>query len=1196
MNLSFRETLSPALGEKINEQCDRFEAAWKTAPRPRLEDFVTLADEPGRTLLLRELILLELAYRRRNGDKPLREDYACWFPDQPERVQALFEAAGLAEPETVDGAATAAHEASTLSIQAPAQGNPAKAAASSDATSVPGYEILDVLGRGGMGVVYKARQIKADRVVALKMILAGGHASKAELGRFTTEAHAVARLQHPNIVQIYDVGEHRGLPYFSLEYCAGGTLAQKIAGTPVQPHEAASVVEKLARAMHAAHEKNIIHRDLKPANILLHLADEAANSTLQVAIPKITDFGLAKKLDDAGQTHTGAVMGTPSYMPPEQADGRTNEVGPLADVYALGAILYELLTGRPPFRGATPMDTIMQVLTKEPVPPAQLNPGTPRDLETICLKCLQKDAGRRYGSALALAEELRRFQAGEPILARPVGKAERAWRWCRRKPALAGLFAVSVVAVLVTLALSYWYLYRLADARGKTALAEGARITEARQRQAAEDLAQARQYFVHLTEARERIWQQEAGWPSAALELVEKAAALPTSARNPAELRSAAAAALAGIEIRPAGKLGQGFSTSVLAFNPNGQQLALGESRTSGLNQFALRLRIVDFPSGKLIRELNFPIRFEIFLRTAKPDGSRSIAWSNDGRWLALGTRHGDVHVWDLTTTDGPRTLDIGGQYSGRIAFSRDSQFLYTTMHPGSGSGILKRWRLADGIKEVGRRSFDRIDGLAIPADPHRILLCESGRILLLDADTETLDEKLAIMNHSGEVATTADGRIALVSRDHHIDWVDPTTLDIRHTFRSHRDDSIAALGIAQVRGSSDGRTFLTRSSNVPNLQFWDAVTGRHVAEWPVLDGSADAHFSPSGQYVAVAGKDEIQVLEVFRREEHRTTTLHLNSLSAMALSHDGSTLTTLINTNASELAIHMAAWKVNEKDSSSPLFQREMGNPRRQVAFSAHACFHPERLECVCTSSSDSLLQVVDITTNTVPWAMEVSGPRAAAYTPNGAQLWVAHALDVLVVEGAGSNRKTLHWHNIWADVNGVGTMKTVAAGADWCVAGDVEGFIHLFSTKLPDDPKQFSTVWTTQLGYRLDVTALDISRNQDWIIAGDRVGNLYRINRVTQKVNKHAAHKQGVTTLCCIGNDQFVTGSRDGSVRFWHWKDAGPEELYRLPASGAVLQLSLSRDNNTLAVLVERERGVHLWNLAALRKRFASMNLEMR
>lgn len=305
---------------------------------------------------------------------------------------------------------------------------------------IPGYDFIGELGRGAMGVVYKARQKGLNRLVALKMVLGGEHADSAQLARFHAEAEAAARLQHPSIIQIYEVGEHDGLPYFSLEFVDGKSLADKMDGKPLPPQEAAETAQLLSFAMSYAHNQGIVHRDLKPANVLIS----------SEGVPKIADFGLAKRLEgESSQTKSGTIMGTPSFMAPEQAWGKNREIGPLSDVYGLGAILYAMLTGRPPFVGTTLLETLEMVRTKEPIAPTQLNPSVPRDLETICLKALQKEQPKRYESAEALADDLQRFLAGEPIKARPVSPAERFWRWCKRNPRVAALsFAVLLLMAM----------------------------------------------------------------------------------------------------------------------------------------------------------------------------------------------------------------------------------------------------------------------------------------------------------------------------------------------------------------------------------------------------------------------------------------------------------------------------------------------------------------------------------------------------------------------------------------------------------------------------------------------------------------------------------------------------------------------------------------------------------------------------
>ena len=427
-------------------------ALWQKGERVLLEVFMptesTLAAD-GEALL--DLIYGELLLREEFGERPGLDEYLVRFPRHGDAIRRQFDfheaLAALGDTnhgDTLDSTRTAP---ALLATRPAVIGN---------------YEILDELGNGGMGVVYKARHhLLGGRLVAVK-VLRHAVATPEEINRLHAEANAVAQLNHAHIVPVYEVGVYRPsdaggeVPFIALEYVSGGTLAEKLRGTPLAPRQAAETIVPLARAMAHAHRLGIIHRDLKPANVLLTEAGQ----------PKITDFGLAKKFDiDQGQTPSGTILGTPSYMAPEQAGGKT--VGPAADIYSLGAILYELLTGRPPFQADTLLNTLRLAASTEPVAPRQLQPSVPRDLETICLKCLNKNAEKRYASADALAEDLGRFLNGEPIQARPVSTLERVGRWIKRKPALAGLIAVSFVGLCAMVVGWAYFTFQLQDAKAK---------------------------------------------------------------------------------------------------------------------------------------------------------------------------------------------------------------------------------------------------------------------------------------------------------------------------------------------------------------------------------------------------------------------------------------------------------------------------------------------------------------------------------------------------------------------------------------------------------------------------------------------------------------------------------------------------------------------------------------------------------
>ncbi len=434
-----------ALSLLLVDQHRRWQSGARVSAESYLESAPVLNNDPEAAVAL---IYSEYLLREMLGERPSRDEFFSRFPQHAERLRVQFELhQALAHSASVEAVQ---HSLPSANLRVVRDSLP----------DVPGCVRMELLGRGGMGVVYRAWQPRLKRHVAVKMIRDAVLAGPEQRQRFQAEAQAVARLQHANIVQIFEIGEVAGRMFLVLEYVGGGNLATRLAAQP-QPHtEAAELVEVLARAIHHAHERGVVHRDLKPANILMSASRDSDGRERQT--PKITDFGLAKFTEEgASLAETGGIVGTPSYMAPEQAAGGATTVGAAADVYALGAILYEMLTGRPPFQAPTPLLTMELARTQEPVPPTRLQPKLPRDLETICLKCLRKEPDQRYSSAADLAEDLRRFRAGEPIRARPIGWARRSVKWARRRPAAAALIAVTVMSACVLLGVWIGFTQRL---------------------------------------------------------------------------------------------------------------------------------------------------------------------------------------------------------------------------------------------------------------------------------------------------------------------------------------------------------------------------------------------------------------------------------------------------------------------------------------------------------------------------------------------------------------------------------------------------------------------------------------------------------------------------------------------------------------------------------------------------------------
>ncbi|HZY87801.1 MAG TPA: serine/threonine-protein kinase [Gemmataceae bacterium] len=629
------DDLVAVLAVDQQERWQRGERVWAEA---YLEKCPALAGQPESAL---ELIYGEFLLREQLGESPPPEEYLRRFPAFAARLEEQFRwhsALGTLPPAPADHRASTASGAGGWDV--PAAGRWPR---------VPDHEVVGVLGRGAMGVVYKARQVSLKRTVALKMVLPGRGAGEEELARFHTEAEAVARLQHPNVVQIFTVGLAEDGPYFTMELVEGGTLAARAAGTPWPPRTAAELVQTIARAMHHAHGRGILHRDLKPGNVLL-----TADGT-----PKITDFGLAKLFADpgAGQTRSDALLGTPSYMAPEQAEARP-DVGPAADTYALGAILYELLTGRPPFKGDTPLETLRQVTQTEPVPVLRLQPKVPRDLETICLKCLQKQPGKRYASAEALADDLGRLLAGVPIRGRPAGVGERAVKWARRQPALAALVALAALTLLGLAGAGWWYAARESRHALEQSALRGEADDNAQLYRKERDAARLNLYISHINLA-QREW--ETGHVGRTVELLE--AALPGEGEEDRRgfewyyLWSLCHGELLALS-HPGG-------TTALAFSPDGRLLA-----SAGLHQ---TVRVWDAATGREAHALEGHTR-----------RVQALAFSRDGRRLASASwvggtgRPGEVKVWDMTDGRAVVTLPLACKQVPALSFSPDGRRLAT--------------------------------------------------------------------------------------------------------------------------------------------------------------------------------------------------------------------------------------------------------------------------------------------------------------------------------------------------------------------------------------------------------------------------------------------------------------------------------------------------------------------------------------
>jgi WD40 repeat protein/tRNA A-37 threonylcarbamoyl transferase component Bud32 len=809
----------------IDEVCLAFEAAWKVDAQPHVEQYLGDASGPERSALLRELLLLDLDYRRGRGEAPTREQYRSRFPQHAAIIDEAFRRSAIPPDEP-----------------------------SPEGTRVRyfgDYELLEEIARGGMGVVYKARQVSLNRLVALKMILAGKLASAEEVERFRREAQAAASLQHPNIVEIHEVGEHQGQPYFSMDYVHGQSLAAMVRESPLPAHRAAQYIKSVALAVHYAHQQGTLHRDLKPANVLIDQADQ----------PRITDFGLAKQTQNGpGLTTSGQVLGTPSYMPPEQAAHDRGPVGPASDVYALGAILYELLTGHPPFKAETAAETLLHVLESEPPSPRLLNPKLPRDLETICLKCLEKEPHRRYRTARELAEDLERFLRGEPIVARPIGSLQRLWRWRQRQPVMAAL-AVAIFALLLV-------------------IAGGASISAVLLAHAKEDAVE-KLWQSYLAQARARRWSGRPGRRVESLEALASAAAI----RPSLELRNEAIACMALMDLRvtrewdgcPPGAHG-------LAFDAKLERYAVGDAqgnlsiRAVADNRELMRLPgpgdpawIVHFsPGGRYLAGKYHPpnanganrvwvwnlARGQTLLKTPGPIYNAALAFSPDDRWLAVGWMEGGISFYDLHTGTEAKRLPS------------ETTVTYLAFHP-KGETFATRTvdaRIVVCSAEDGR-TLHAVSGTEGPAwHPSGKLLAIGGadsRIRVYDADSWR--ERAVLECQASEFAFGhGNDLLASVGGDH--------TLRLWRPLDSNPLLTVPGVVMAGPPVFAPGDRLLGHRVEGSRISLFEVVPApecrRLIAEPASKARIWDTEISPDGRLLAGAYEDGVRLWDLEQGEQ----------------------------------------------------------------------------------------------------------------------------------------------------------------------------------------------------------------------------------------------------------------------------------------------------------------------------------------
>ncbi len=1101
----------------------------------------------------------------------LASDLAAFFAGQ-NRVEKL--AAPLQQALAPD---TALHDAPTLSPCPTPSGT-----LSTRIRYFGDYELLDEIARGGMGVVYRARQVSLNRIVALKMILAGQLASLEDVARFHREAEAAANLDHPNIVPIYEVGEHEGQHYFSMKLIEGGSLAEGVAkregrgASKEDQKKATELVATIARAVHHAHQRGILHRDLKPGNILLE-----ANGK-----PSVTDFGLARRVEnDAGHTRTGSIVGTPSYMPPEQA--RSEKVLTTGvDIYSLGAILYELLTGRPPFRAETPLDTIMQVLDCEPERPRKLNPQIDPDLETICLKCLAREPAKRYGSAEALADDLGHWQAGEPIAARPAGLFESFWKWARRKPLQAALFALLICSVTVIGGVIFAANRQVREHQQVAEVASKARDV-------AEDVSKTIRYVQGVAVAERML---DFGDPYLASRRLARMDPNLRSWEWPA-LERRARVELQFLMTQPTiEKLGSielphAFQLSHVKLLPTQPDVAAFRREFGKGRDQPGELTLWDRVRGSLVRSIpqvyepfdissdgqffaapeNYNgavvVRYmetgQVFGKLeALPGALQTLVFSPDGKQLAAGVgiagKQGEVVLWDVASRKVISRCPAEGGQAVRVAFSADGRQLATASEI---SNALILWDASNG-HEI--RRFDQAGRIvAFAFSPRGELLAATNGSQIEFWDVGTGAKKKTIAKQPGQS----------VNDYRYTSWggekVDAVAFSADGRFLTTGGSSATARGFSGFAGQAVG-----------TVRLWEVETGRQVLLMRgQIGGASTLSYSPDGRKLAWSGwnNNSVTLCEFEKLQPNQT----LPGGGPVAVSPDG----------------RLSAWSDGRIHLRETIGGPPIGSPMGDVIFGplGVAFSHDGKRIAGGLVGGTWDLPIWDLATGKRQILLKCFRPTyGVAFSPDDRLVMLAGSMSVHVCDAATGNI--------------VFEPKTV--GKNYCGAFSADGKrLAIGGLKDPNQPGGEVVIWDVanwQPLVRLQGLfdgATSVAWNPEGTLvaacagvpfddgSGRRANNPHEVMVWNAETGDEHLRLEGHATdvnavLFTPDGRRLISASADNTVKLWDVR-LGLEVMSMRRAGGSLVSLALSRDGGVLAAgahwfrgAQDKTVGLFIWN----------------